>query len=95
MLGYCFIYGINNVMANLFPLSLGKEYNIGFVSSLLNGLSYVGSTVSAYGLGDFSTKFGWNGMFIMFMVTLGVLISVGTVIYFIFRKKINNNPLTE
>lgn len=95
VLGYCFIYGINNVMTNLFPLSLGKEYNIGFVSSLLNGLSYVGSTVSAYGLGEFSTKFGWNGMFILFMVTLGVLISVGTVIYFIFRKKLNNNPLTE
>ena len=95
VLGYCFIYGMNNVMTNLFPMSLGKEYNIGFVTSLLNGLSYVGSTISAYGLGEFSNKFGWNGMFILFMVTLGALIAGGTVIYFVFRKKLNDNPLAE
>lgn len=89
--GHCFIHGMNNVITNLFPMSLGKNYNIGFVSSLLNGLSYVGSTISAYGMGEFSTKFGWRGMFVTFMITLAVLLIFGVAVYAVYNKKLNEN----
>lgn len=92
--GHCFIHGMNNVITNLFPMSLGKNYNIGFVSSLLNGLAYVGSTISAYGMGEFSIRFGWDGMFITFMVTLGILLIGGAAVYLAFRKKFSGG-LTE
>ncbi len=40
------MHGANNAVTSMLPLSVGKKYNAGLVGGVLNGLCYVGSTLS-------------------------------------------------
>ena len=38
-------------------------FGVGKVAGIMNGFCYLGSTISAYGLGSFADAFGWESVF--------------------------------
>lgn len=76
----CFAYGINSIVTNMMPLALRDQANSGFLAGVMNSAGYVGSTASAYGLGYFADRAGWETvMNILLFTSLGaVIISFGT-----------------
>ena len=87
----CIIYGLNNIIASKYPLQLKNKKNVGIVAGILNGLSYVGSTISSYGLGGVADGSGWNGVFRLFVIlcacTIAVFVVLFGVISALSRKK--------
>lgn len=82
-------HGITAVITNIAPLVLRRSINSGRLSGVLNGFCYLGATISSYGLGVVADNFGWNSVFILFLV-LGVFAVVFWLIYLLvlyFAKK--------
>ena len=67
--------GSNNVITSMAPLTV-KTANAGMLAGLMNGCSYIGSTISSYGLGTIADNFGWSGVFRLLFIAS--LICVGT-----------------
>lgn len=80
----------NNVITSMAPLYLKKELNAGLLAGMMNGLCYVGSTLSAYGLGAIADGLGWNAVFSLLAALSAVCVMV-SVVYLIFRIKVKNN----
>lgn len=62
-----FCYSINNFVTSVVPMKMRDAYDSGTLAGILNGCAYVGSTVSAYALGAIADRFGWNGVFTLFL----------------------------
>lgn len=75
-LASCVIYGLNNIITSKYPLQLKNKKNVGVIAGVLNGLSYVGSTISSYGLGGIADKSGWNGVFKLFVILCACTVAV-------------------
>lgn len=85
----CLGAGVNNVLTSLIPLKLKTKINAGKIAGILNGFCYLGSTISAYGLGSIADAFGWLAVFYtLFGVCLFVLL-LGCIYLSLqlFRKK--------
>lgn len=80
----------NNVITSMAPLYLKNELNAGLLAGIMNGLCYVGSTLSAYGLGAFADRFGWDAVFLL-LAALSAACVIISVIYLIFRIKGKKN----
>ena len=80
----------NNVITSMAPLYLKNELNAGLLAGIMNGLCYVGSTLSAYGLGAFADRFGWDAVFLL-LAALSAACVIISVIYLIFSIKSNKN----
>lgn len=80
----------NNVITGMAPLYLKNELNAGLLAGIMNGLCYVGSTLSAYGLGAFADRFGWDAVFLL-LAALSAACVIISVIYLIFRIKSKKN----
>lgn len=80
----------NNVITSMAPLYLKNELNAGLLAGIMNGLCYVGSTLSAYGLGAFADRFGWDAVFLL-LAALSAACVIISVIYLIFRIKSKKN----
>ena len=82
--------GVNNIITSMMPLYWKEKLNAGLLAGVLNGCCYVGSTLSAYGLGLIADMGGWNAVFwLLFslcMVAVVISICYG-VINAIRRKK--------
>ena len=60
----CLMSGVNNIVTGMAPLYWKEKFNnSGFLAGILNGCCYVGSTISAYGLGFVAENRGWNFVF--------------------------------
>lgn len=73
--------GANNIITSILPLSLRDKANSGFLSGILNGCCYVGSTISSFGLGAlFDFYQGWSPIFIILLILCVsvVVLAVGT-----------------
>ena len=75
----------NNVITSMTPLYMKKQLNAGLLAGMMNGLCYVGSTLSAYGLGAFADGLGWNAVFTLLAALSLVCVAV-SVVYLIVRK---------
>lgn len=74
----CLMSGVNNVITSIMPLNLRDKINPGKVAGIMNGFCYLGSTISAYGLGSFADAFGWESVFtLLFSITLGASVIGG------------------
>ena len=80
----------NNIITSMAPVYLKNELNAGLLAGIMNGLCYVGSTLSAYGLGAFADRFGWNAVFLL-LAALSAVCVIISVIYLIFRIKRKKN----
>lgn len=76
----------NNVITSMAPLYLKKRFNAGMLAGLMNGLCYVGSTLSAYGLGAFADGFGWHAVFLLLAALSAACVAI-SVVSRIFGKK--------
>ena len=57
---------INNLLTSIFPLNVEKGVNAGTIAGLIDGFCYVGSAISAYGMGSIAEKKGgWNFVLIL------------------------------
>jgi OPA family glycerol-3-phosphate transporter-like MFS transporter len=84
----CLMAGVNNVITSLVPLKLKIKMNAGKLAGILNGFCYLGSTLSAYGLGTIADAFGWSAVFYTLLgVCLFVLLLGGAYLAFRITKK--------
>ncbi len=58
-----FAASLNSVITSIFPMFMRDKVDSGFIAGILNGCCYLGSTLSAYGLGVVAEYFGWGWMF--------------------------------
>lgn len=79
----------NNVITSMAPMYLKERFNSGMLAGVMNGLCYVGSTLSAYVLGAFADSRGWNDVF-LFLASLSAVCVAVSLTYFIVNKKDNN-----
>lgn len=80
-----FMYGINNIITNMFPLYVRDKINSGLVAGVLDGCCYIGSTISSYGLGVIVDKFGWNVLF-YFLFSICAIAFIVSFFMTIFKK---------
>ena len=78
----CLSHGINSVLTSIMPLAMRDKMNSGFLAGLMNAACYIGSTISAYGLGRIADGASWNFVIqILFGASFAaVLLSVGIIL---------------
>ena len=78
----CLTHGINSVLTSIMPLAMRDKMNTGFLAGLMNATCYIGSTISAYGLGKIADGASWNFVIqILFVASFAaVLLSVGVIL---------------
>ena len=64
----CLAHGINSTLTSIMPFSLREKINSGFLAGLMNASTYIGSTVSAYGLGKLADGNGWGLVMIVLLI---------------------------
>lgn len=84
----CLMSGVNNVITSMAPLYWKKRVNSGMLAGVLNGCCYLGSTISAYGLGTIADIGGWNSVFYLLFGICALSTLLG-VLYMALRKKSN------
>ncbi|MBQ2876722.1 MAG: MFS transporter [Clostridia bacterium] len=84
----CFMASINNIVTSMIPLALKERMGSGKLAGVLNGFCYIGSTVSAYGLGYIATTGGWFAVFYVLIGVCALASAVGITYYIINRIKI-------
>lgn len=78
--------GIDNIIVSMVPLRLKGRINSGTLAGVLNGFCYVGSTISAYGLGYIADNAGWMAVFYTLLGVVGAIILVGAIYHLLSRK---------
>jgi OPA family glycerol-3-phosphate transporter-like MFS transporter len=81
----CLMAGVNNVITSLVPLKLKTKMNAGKLAGILNGFCYLGSTISAYGLGSIADAFGWNAVFYTLLCVCVAVLLIGCT-YLMFTR---------
>jgi sugar phosphate permease len=66
----CFMYAANNVVTNMVPLYLRDKFPSGLLAGLIDGLCYVGSAFSSFGLGAISDQGGWGSVFLSLWIAV-------------------------
>lgn len=80
------MHGTNNVITSIAPMYMREKVNSGMLAGLLNGFCYVGSTISAYGLGMLAQNGGWTSVIRLFLVLCSVCTAI-SVVYIIVKNK--------
>lgn len=71
----CFMYAANNIVTNMIPLYLRDKFPSGLLAGLIDGLCYLGSAISSFGLGGIADAGGWNSAFLTLWITLLIVLS--------------------
>ena len=91
----CFlISSSNSLITSIFPLFMKGKVNSGLVAGILNGFSYLGSTLSSYGLGVIADNFGWTSVFWL-LLAVCALVCVSAVVYLMFKRIIKKKTELE
>ena len=91
----CLMASVNNVITSMAPLYWKDKINSGRVAGILNGFCYLGSMLSAYGLGVVADMGGWNSVFWLLFGLCAAAMSISicySVIKRVKRKKIEQAP---
>ena len=86
-----FMNGANNIITNMFPLHVGKQYNSGMLAGLLNGACYVGSTLSQYLIALIAIAGDWTAVInVFFWLCIGITAfsAVILLIRILFTRKV-------
>ena len=86
----CLMSGINNIITSMTPLYWKERVNSGLLAGVLNGFCYLGSTLSAYGLGTIADFGGWNKVFWLLFALCGMAVFVA-ICYCIANKRLAKN----
>ena len=63
---------MNNVVTSMFPMYMRDSVNSGMIAGVVDGFCYLGSAISAYGLGAVAEKHGWSAVFWLLLGVCGV-----------------------
>ena len=85
----CLMTGVNSIITSQVPLSLKAQGNSGKIAGILNGLCYLGSTLSYYGLGFIAERSGWGSVFVTLVCISVFVVVIGTV--FVTVKKLRKD----
>jgi OPA family glycerol-3-phosphate transporter-like MFS transporter len=86
----CFLVSsCNSLITSVFPLFMKGKLNSGFIAGILNGCSYIGSTISSYGLGVIADRAGWIAVFWTLLGVCGA-VCFGALLYLLIKKRIIN-----
>lgn len=90
VVAFCLIsllnHAITSVITSMAPLYLSKKIDAGFLSGFMNGICYVGSALSSFGLGGVAENYGWNAVLIL-LLACSVVPIVIELVYFLFCGK--------
>ena len=81
-----FIHTVNNSLTSVTPLFMRDKIDPGFMAGFVNGFCYVGSTISAYGLGLIADAGGWESVFTVFLSACGVVFILGLIAFFVLKR---------
>ena len=81
-----FAHAVNNVLTSIAPIMLRDKYDSGMLAGVLNGCAYVGSTVSAYGLGMLADRQGWFGVFVLLLCFSAAAALISFAVYLIGKR---------
>ena len=84
MIVTCAMGGVNNVITNIFPMLYSKK-NAGLIAGVMDGFCYVGSAITAFGLGSVADKYDWNYVFYI-LISVCLLMIIICFIYVIFSS---------
>jgi len=76
---------LNSLITSIFPVYMRDKVNSGMIAGIINGFCYLGSTVSAYGLGSIAEHFSWSGVFYTLIAVCLVCVVVWCG-YFVIKK---------
>ncbi len=82
------MHGTNSISTAMMPMYLRGSLPSGTLAGIMNGCAYVGSTVSAYGLGAIADLGGWNGVFVL----LAALSAVPILLALLSAKWLRRTP---
>ena len=77
---------LNSLITGIFPLFMRDKVDSGTVAGVLNGFSYLGSTISSYGLGVIADNFGWTYVFVA-LIGFCILAFVAWIAYSLYKQK--------
>ena len=80
----CAMSGVNNVLTNIFPMLYSKD-NAGLIAGVLDGFCYLGSAITAFGMGSVADKYGWDIVFYILLSVCALMIVI-CLVYFIINK---------
>lgn len=88
----CMMYGVNNVITSIAPLKMRDYVNSGKMAGVLNGFCYLGSTLSAYGLGKVvdNSNGNWQSAFYLLFGCCAFVIVLGIIYYIVNKSKMAN-----
>lgn len=81
----CVMAGVNNITTSLFPLRYRDKIDSGFMSGIINGFCYIGSTISSYTVGAVADNGNWTNVFVLFLTLSGVA-TVLCIVYTVFHR---------
>ena len=81
----CLMSGVNNIITSMAPMYWKNRVDSGFLAGILNGFCYLGSTLSAYGLGLIADVGGWNSVLKLLFILCALSVLFGGI--YIFIKK--------
>lgn len=84
----CFMTGANNTVTSMMPMFMKTKVDSGLVAGVLDGFCYLGSMISAYGLGAIADSYGWNTVFVFMLAICGIVAAVG-LIYYPYKRKVD------
>ncbi len=84
---------LNSLVTSIFPMFMRGKINSGLYAGILNGFCYLGSTISAYGLGSIADHLGWKAVF---WTLMGFCAIIGIVwCGYVFYKRILKNSTKD
>ncbi len=66
---------LNSLITSIYPIFMRGKVDSGFYAGMLNGFCYLGSTISAYGLGYIAEHFGWTAVF-YFLIAFCIAVAI-------------------
>lgn len=66
---------LNSLITSIYPIFMRGKVDSGFYAGMLNGFCYLGSTISAYGLGYIAEHFGWTVVF-YFLIAFCIAVAI-------------------
>ena len=78
---------LNSLITSIYPIFMRGKVDSGFYAGILNGFCYLGSTISAYGLGYIADNFGWTKVFV-FLIAVCVAVAIVWCGYKIYSRMV-------
>lgn len=89
----CAMSGVNNVITNIFPMLHSGKINAGTLAGVMDGFCYVGSAITAYGIGSLADNFSWETVLYLFISVCLFTILICAV--YIIATKLKNKQKCE